>query len=65
MTPRKEAVIVSFISFPARIGTVHYAIRKLMNQTYRLDRIILWLSNREFEDVDLLVDLTELSQFGL
>lgn len=65
MVPRKETVIVSFTSFPAGIGTVHYAIRKLMNQTYKLDRIILWLSNSGFEGVDLLVDLAELCQFGL
>jgi len=41
-------VIISLTSFPARIRTVHQAIETLLVQTYKADRIILWLARDEF-----------------
>jgi len=43
-------VIVSLTSFPARINTVHQTIETLLVQTYKADRIILWLAEDEFPD---------------
>ena len=49
--PRKEKVIVSLTSFPARLNVVHYGIKALMCQTYKPDRIILWLTEEECKDI--------------
>ena len=39
---RDEVVIVSLTSYPARISYVYLAIKSLMLQSYKPDRIILW-----------------------
>ena len=43
-------VIISLTSYPARIDTVHEAIETLLVQTYKADRIILWLAWDEFPE---------------
>ena len=63
--PRKEKVIVSLTSFPARIEYVHLAIKSLMLQTYKADRIILWLAEEQFPDKKLPQSLTDLCSYGL
>lgn len=63
--PRKEKVIVSLTSFPARIEYVHLAIKSLMLQTYKADRIILWLAEEQFPDKKLPKSLTDLCENGL
>ena len=45
---RKEPVIISFTSFPARIKTVHLVVDSLFKQTIKPDRIILWLAESQF-----------------
>ena len=62
---RDEKIIVSLTSFPARINFVHLAIKSLMLQTYKPDRIILWLAEEQFPDKKLPENLTELCKFGL
>lgn len=63
--PRKEKVILSLTSFPARIGSVHLAIKSLMTQTYRPDRIQLWLAQCQFPDGALPDELRALEAYGL
>lgn len=63
-TYREECVIVSLTTYADRINTVHYTIKTLLNQTYKPDRIILWLAN-EFIDKKLPAELRELENFGL
>lgn len=63
--PRTKKVIVSLTSFPARIGYVHLAIKSLLLQTYRPDRIILWLADNQFPDRKLPEELYELQKCGL
>lgn len=41
----KKEVIVSLTSFPARLGDVWIAIESLFRQSYKVDRIVLWLDN--------------------
>jgi hypothetical protein len=36
-------VIVSFTSIPTRLPTLHLVVRSLLTQTYRPERILLWL----------------------
>ena len=62
---RKEKVTVSLTSYPARIPYVHVAIKSLMVQTYKPDRIILWLAEEQFPTKELPKELTELEKYGL
>lgn len=62
---RDKKIIVSLTSFPARIKYVHLAIKSLMLQTCKPDRIILWLAESQFPDKQLPQQLTDLQQFGL
>lgn len=62
---RKEQVILSLTSFPVRLHLVHYCIRSLLQQTYKPDRIILWLTKEECKNVMLPKELEELKQYGL
>lgn len=63
--PRKEKIIISMTSFPARIDVVGYAIKSLMNQTVKADQIILWLAREQFPDFNLPVLLRQLCEKGL
>lgn len=63
--PRKERVIASLTSYPARMKFVHLAIKSLMVQTYKPDRIILWLAEEQFPTKELPKELTDLEKYGL
>jgi hypothetical protein len=59
-------VIVSLTCFPARINKVWIVIECLLRQKQLPDRIILWLSNEQFEDLDVLPkNLLRLKERGL
>lgn len=60
-------IIVSLTSFPARIQTVHIAIRSLILQTKQPDKIILWLAKSEFPngEADLPAILLGYKNIGL
>lgn len=62
---RKERVIVSLTSFPARLNLVHYCIRSLLQQKYKPDKIILWLSEEECKNIEIPDKLKELKKYGL
>lgn len=62
---REEKVIVSLTSFPARINKVYYSIKSLMLQSYKADRIILWLAESQFPDKKVPLKLTKLLDHGL
>lgn len=62
---REKKVIVSLTSYPARIGYVYIAIKSLMLQTYKPDRIILWLAEEQFPAKKLPENLTALEKHGL
>lgn len=63
--PRERLVIASMTSYPARINTVYYAIKSLMLQTYKPDKIILWLAESQFENQLLPENIIELEDKGL
>lgn len=58
-------IIVSLTSYPKRIGTVDKVIKTLLIQTMKPDKIVLWLSEEEFEERNLPEQLLKLCQFGL
>lgn len=63
--PYADTVIVSMTTFPARIDYVHLAIKSLLNQTVRPEKVILWLARTQFRDVEIPDKLKKLCQYGL
>lgn len=67
-TPKRKCdipVILSLTTFPARIHYVHLAIKSLLNQTVKPERIILWLEEKQFQNVEIPKQLLALCEFGL
>lgn len=62
---RNEKVIASLTSYPARINTVWLVIKSLLLQSYKPDRIILWLAEEQFPAKDLPKKLTDLEEYGV
>lgn len=62
---RDEIVIVSLTSYPARINSVWLPIKTLLNQSYKPDRIILWLAKEQFPERKLPEQLIDLQKYGL
>ena len=62
---RDKTVTASLTSFPARIEYVHLAIKSLMLQSYKPDRIVLWLAEEQFPEKKLPEQLIELTKHGL
>ena len=62
---REETVTVSLTSFPARIEMAYYAIKSLMIQSYKADRIVLWLAESQFPNKKLPDRFDQLIKRGL
>lgn len=62
---RDESYTVSLTSFPKRIEHVWIAIDTLMRQSFKPDRIVLWLSNEQFPDGEIPKSLEALKSKGL
>ncbi len=60
-------IVVSLTSFPARIKTVYLTIETLLSQTWKADRIVLWLADSQFpqKEGDLPEELLALRDRGL
>ena len=64
---RSVPLIASLTSYPARIETVDVAIKSILCQTMKPDRLILWLAEEQFpgRETDLPAQLLALRDFGL
>jgi len=62
---RKETITCTLTSFPDRIDSVQYTIKSLFNQSMKPDRIILWLAESEFKDVEMPDSIKNLQKRGL
>lgn len=62
---RKRKLIVSLTSIPSRMDKVWITIESLLRQTYKPDRIILWLAEDEFRDIKLPDNLKRQQSRGL
>lgn len=62
---RDEKIIISLTSFPARIDVSYYAIKSLMLQSCKADRIILWLAETQFPDHQVPRRFKKLTDRGL
>jgi hypothetical protein len=63
--PRDEMYVLSLTSFPARIDDVWIAIECLLRQTFKPDKIILWLAIEQFPDKEIPDSLKRLEPRGL
>ncbi len=64
---RKEKVIISLTTYPARIDSVHITLCTLLRQTVKPSKVILWLAREQFPngEADLPEDLLALIPYGL
>ena len=62
---RDKKVIFSLTTFPGRISTVWIVIRTLLRQTYKADKIIIWLADSQFPNKKLPDSLTVLCALGV
>lgn len=51
---KNKHIIVSLTSFPARIDNLWLVIETLLRQSYKPDKIILWLSKKQFYSIESL-----------
>lgn len=63
--PRDETYIVSLTSFPARINEIWITIETLLRQSFKPDKIILWLAKSQFPDEKVPESLEKLKNRGL
>jgi len=63
---RKHHIVVSLTSFPVRFGTLHFAIKSILNQSMKPDVIFLCLTKEEIKDQsELPKSVLELKKYGL
>lgn len=62
---RDEIVVASLTSYPARINSVWLVVKSLLLQTYKPDRVILWLAEEQFPTKELPRNLTIMQSYGL
>lgn len=59
-----KQVIVSLTTYPARMHLIHSVIDSIVNQTVKVDKIVLTLSEEEFPDRVINIDFSEYELFG-
>jgi len=63
---RNHHIVVSLTSFPARFGTLHFALKSILSQNMRPDVIFLCLTRDEVKDEsELPQSVLELKKYGL
>lgn len=62
---RDEIVVASLTSYPARINSVWLVVKSLLLQTYKPDRVVLWLAEEQFPTKELPRNLTIMQSYGL
>lgn len=60
LSDKQSDIVVSLTSFPARIYNVHLVIQCILRQTILPRKILLWLSQEQFEGIELPRNLTDL-----
>lgn len=63
--PREESYIVSFTSYPARIDYLWITIETILRQSFKPDKIILWLAEEQFPGRELPDSILKLKERGL
>ncbi|WP_052238182.1 glycosyltransferase [Vibrio sinaloensis] len=61
----RNEVIVSLTSFGKRVSEIGFCLESVFRQSYKPDRVILWLSKSEFNPSNLPLVLTKYMDLGL
>ncbi|RXJ82199.1 class I SAM-dependent methyltransferase [Arcobacter sp. F2176] len=61
----KNRIIASLTTYGTRINTVHIAIETILNQTFKANKVILWLAEDEFQEKSIPESLKKLQNKGL
>ena len=61
---RKKKIIVSLTSYPKRFETISIALKSLLLQTVKPDKIIVYLGNDTLPD-DITTDMKEMENYGV
>jgi len=62
---RKETFIVSLTTFPDRINDIWITIETILRQSFKPDKIILWLADEQFQDKEIPANFKQLQDRGL
>ncbi|AMK15420.1 glycosyltransferase [Methanobrevibacter olleyae] len=64
---RKNKIIVSLTSFPERMQDIYFCLFSLLNQNFKPDEVILWLSDEQFpnKENDVPQNVLDLKNNGL
>ena len=62
-----SGIIVSLTSFPERINEIHFALYSLLNQSFKPEKVILWLAEEQFpkREEDIPQKVLNLKENGL
>ena len=61
---RKEKIIISLTTYPARINVVYLTIKSILSQTIKPDKVILYLGD-DSKNIQLPNSLIQLQKYGL
>lgn len=61
----RHEVIVSLTSFGKRVSEIGFCLESVFRQSYKPDRVILWLSKNEFNSSNIPLELTKYVNLGL
>ena len=64
---RNPKVIVSLTSYPKRITDIQYTLFSIFNQTFKPDKIVLWLTEEEIpnREMDIPNHILKFKKIGL
>ncbi len=62
---RNEKIIISFTTIKSRINLVYLVVESIAQQTMKPDKIVLWLSKKDFHDDNLPITVKRMIQRGL
>lgn len=64
---RRERYVISLTSFPDRMNTISVCIRSILSQTFKPDRVVLWLAENQYPNrmKDVPDDVCQLIDKGL
>jgi len=65
LSTRSPNVILSLTSYPKRFSTLHLCIKSLLNQSYKPDKIVLYLTQDEIKSLNAYNKIIIQKRFGL
>lgn len=60
-----EKIVISLTTYPERISGIPKVLDSIMTQTYKADKVVLYLSEEQFANREIPVDLSAYFEWGL